>query len=40
MLGYDYKASLSDSEIEKRARDLGMHTSDDCKVFFEGVEEE
>lgn len=39
MLGYEYKASLSDTEIEERARDLGMHTEDDCKVFFERVED-
>lgn len=39
MIGRDYSVSLSDVEIEERARDLGMHTEDDCKVFFEGNED-
>ena len=39
MFGRDYTASLSDSEIEERARGLGMHTEEDCKVFFERNEE-
>ena len=34
MLGYKYEASLSDAQIEEKARALGMHTSDDCKAFF------
>lgn len=39
MFGQDYSASLSDAEIEEKARGLGMHTDDDCKVFFEGNED-
>jgi hypothetical protein len=35
---YEYKKSISDSEIEERARNLGMHYEDECKVFFEGDE--
>ena len=34
MLGYKYEASLSDAQIEEKARALGMHTSDDCKALF------
>ena len=34
MLSYDYTTSISDAEIEERARGLGMHTKDECKVFF------
>lgn len=30
--------SISDSEIEERARNLGMHYEDECKVFFKGDE--
>lgn len=26
---------ISDSEIEEKARKLGMHYSDECKVLFE-----
>ncbi len=29
---------LSDSEIEERARKMGMHFEDECKVLFEGDE--
>lgn len=35
---YEYKKNISDSEIEERARKLGMHYEDECKVFFEGDE--
>ena len=34
MLGYKYEASLSDAQIEEKARALGMHTSNDSKVLF------
>lgn len=34
MLGYKSVNSLTDAEIEEKARDLGMHTDEDCKVFF------
>lgn len=35
---YENKKSISDSEIEERARNLGMHYEDECKVFFKGDE--
>lgn len=35
MFGYKYSSSMSDIEIEEKARNLGMHTSEECKVFFE-----
>ena len=34
MFSYDYSSSLTDAQIEERARGLGMHTKDECKVFF------
>lgn len=40
MFGYKYTGSISDAKIEEKARDLGMHTEDDCKVFFKGDEKE
>ena len=36
MLRYNYVSTLTDAQIEERARGLGMHTKDDCKVIFEG----
>lgn len=36
MMGYKYTNSMSDAQIEERARGLGMHTSDDCKVILKG----
>ncbi|MBU5454800.1 hypothetical protein [Caproiciproducens sp. MSJ-32] len=37
MFGFTNK-ELSDSEIEERARKMGMHFEDECKVIFEGNE--
>lgn len=37
MFTYEYKASLSDAKIEEKARGLGMHTKDECKVFLKGM---
>ncbi len=34
MFGYKSSMSLSDSQIEEKARALGMHTEEDCKVIF------
>lgn len=34
MFTYEYKGSISDAKIEEKARGLGMHTEDECKVFF------
>lgn len=34
MLGYEKSSSMTDAEIEERARGLGMHTEGECKVFF------
>lgn len=39
MMGYSYTNTLTDAQIEERARGLGMHTSDDCKVILKGVED-
>lgn len=38
MFGYSYNKELSNYEIEEKARDLGMHYKDECKVLFEGNE--
>ncbi len=38
MFGFNNKTQLSDNEIEEKARNLGMHFSDECKVLFEGDE--
>ena len=38
MTGFSFNKEISDSEIEERARDLGMHYEGDCKVLFEGDE--
>ncbi|WP_300380946.1 hypothetical protein [Clostridium sp.] len=38
MSSYKYNKNISDSEIEERARNLGMHYEDECKVFFKGDE--
>lgn len=37
MFGFGNR-ELSDSEIEERARKMGMHFEDECKVLFEGNE--
>ncbi|WP_159426824.1 hypothetical protein [Clostridium nigeriense] len=38
MFGYSYNKELSSDKIEERARGLGMHYSDECKVLFKGDE--
>ena len=35
---YEYSNSMTpDAKIEEKARGLGMHTKDECKVFFKGM---
>lgn len=34
-----YSKGVSDEKIEEKARGLGMHFNDECKVFFEREEE-
>lgn len=34
MFGYKYNRSISDDKIEEKARGLGMHYNDECKVLF------
>lgn len=36
MFGYKYNANLSDSQIEDRARSLGMHYDSEIKSIFKG----
>lgn len=36
MFGYSYNKELSNGKIEEKARGLGMHYNDECKVLFEG----
>ena len=38
MFGNSYNNELSNDKIEEKARDLGMHYSDECKVLLEGDE--
>ncbi|MBS5951859.1 MAG: hypothetical protein KIC47_16375, partial [Clostridium sp.] len=38
MLGVNYSGEISDANIEEKARGLGMHYNDECKVLFEGDE--
>ena len=38
MFTYKYSNSMTDAKIEEKARGLGMHTKDECKVFFKGDE--
>ena len=38
MFTYEYSNSMTDAKIEEKARGLGMHTKDECKVFFYGFE--
>jgi len=38
LFGFNNNTKLSDSEIEEKARALGMHYSDECKVLFKGDE--
>ena len=35
MFGYKYSNTLTDAQIEERARDMGMHYDDECKAIFE-----
>ena len=39
MFGYSYNKELSNDKIEEKARGLGMHYEDECKVLFKGVED-
>lgn len=39
MFNYQYKNSLSDYEIEERARELGMIYENEQKAILKGVEE-
>lgn len=34
MLGYKYENSLSNAQIEEKAREMGMHYEGECKVLF------
>ncbi|MGL5477601.1 MAG: hypothetical protein ACRDCB_00940 [Clostridium sp.] len=36
MMGYKYQSSMSNAQIEEKARGLGMHYKDECKVFLGG----
>ena len=36
MFGYQYKANLSDSQIEEKARDLGMIYKSESKAILKG----
>lgn len=38
LFGFNNRTQLSNSEIEEKARALGMHYSDECKVLFKGDE--
>ncbi|SFC61736.1 hypothetical protein SAMN05421842_10668 [Clostridium uliginosum] len=33
MFVYEYNISISDSQIEEKARNLGMHYSNECKAY-------
>lgn len=35
MFSYKYTKTLTDAQIEEKARDLGMHFEDECKAIFE-----
>ncbi len=35
MFSYKYTNTLTDAQIEERARDLGMHFEGECKSIFE-----
>lgn len=39
MTGYKYTISLTDSQIEEKARALGMHYDSECKSIFKGENE-
>ena len=34
-LGFNKTNQMTDLEIEEKARAMGMHYEDECKVFFE-----
>lgn len=36
MFGYKYTANFSDSQIEEKARALGMHYDSECKAILKG----
>lgn len=36
MFSYEYNKAISDDKIEEKARGLGMHYDDECKVLFGG----
>lgn len=38
LFGFNNKTELSNKEIEEKARALGMHYSNECKVLFKGDE--
>lgn len=38
MFGYKYENSMSDAEIQKKARDMGMIMKDEAKSIFKGDE--
>jgi hypothetical protein len=38
MFSYNYNKELSNDKIEEKARALGMHYDDECKVLFKGDE--
>ncbi len=35
MFSYKYTNTLTDAQIEEKARDLGMHYEGECKAIFE-----
>lgn len=37
--GFNKTTTMTDLEIEDKARTLGMHYEDECKVFFKGDNE-
>ncbi|MBX7279949.1 hypothetical protein K4H78_02335 [Clostridium chauvoei] len=39
MFGYQYNRTLSNDKIEEKARGLGMHFDDECKVLFKKGDE-
>ncbi|AYE33410.1 hypothetical protein [Clostridium septicum] len=38
MFGYKHNGTLSNDKVEEKARALGMHYDDECKVIFKGDE--
>jgi hypothetical protein len=35
MFNYKYRNTMTDAQIEEKARDMGMHFNDECKSIFE-----